>query len=273
MSNKLIKSWVNIPAPDKISSIISDVLNAGIGLLKVPFYKKIAKAEGEALLTKKKYEHAEKELDNLFTKRDRRYLKTIEHVLAYAIDDLSVMDEEEIQCNVNEDWCAFFFDQIQYISDDDVCFIWGKILAGEIKKEGSFSKRTLNVLAMLSTKEANVFKNITRFVINNTFIPNNFEYIYPDFAGNLKLLFDAGLLTQAPLGYSLDTKGESEFSINMGNREFEFIAEKPLKCNLKGFFLSESGEQLMNITQTDPTAYDVNMLVELLNNYTKIKLK
>ena len=104
MSNKLIKSWVNIPAPDKISSIISDVLNAGIGLLKVPFYKKIAKAEGEALLTKKKYEHAEKELDNLFTKQKERttgqhhrYLETGGLVIDHE-NKIVTVDGKKVNC-------------------------------------------------------------------------------------------------------------------------------------------------------------------------------
>ena len=55
------------------------------------------------------------------------------------------------------EWVSRFFDIAAGITTEQLQYLWGRILAGEIKQPGSFSLRTLDVLRNLSRKEAESF--------------------------------------------------------------------------------------------------------------------
>lgn len=59
---------------------------------------------------------------------------------------------------VDEDWRTRFFDIAENISNSDMQALWGKVLAGEVAKPGSYSLRTLDVLRNLTQHEAQLFQ-------------------------------------------------------------------------------------------------------------------
>jgi hypothetical protein len=98
----------------------------------------------------------------------------IENITAVAADTLK--EEQEIPNNpIDEDWTTRFFNIAEDISSEEMQFLWGKILAGEIKSPKSYSLRTLEVLKNLTKDEANIFSKFGQarlFSGNNTFIYN-----------------------------------------------------------------------------------------------------
>ena len=60
----------------------------------------------------------------------------------------------------NFDWHTRFFETCGNVSDEDMQKIWARILAGEIRKPGSYSMRTLECLRNLSKEEAMLFLKI-----------------------------------------------------------------------------------------------------------------
>lgn len=67
---------------------------------------------------------------------------------------------------VADDWLDFFEREAELASTDDLRLAFGKILAGECTRPGSFSKSTLRVLSQLSQDTANhfqVFCNLANF--------------------------------------------------------------------------------------------------------------
>jgi hypothetical protein len=58
------------------------------------------------------------------------------------------------------DWVARFFGAVQDISSSEMQFAWGKILAGEIRRPGTYSLRTLEIVRNLTTSEADGFRRI-----------------------------------------------------------------------------------------------------------------
>lgn len=65
--------------------------------------------------------------------------------------------------NIDEDWIIDFYDKASKISSDDFKTIWSRILAEEINKPTSISKRLLHNLFIMSKKDAESFINLSRF--------------------------------------------------------------------------------------------------------------
>lgn len=65
---------------------------------------------------------------------------------------------------MENDWIMNFFDKCRMVSDDDMQQIWAGILSGEANNPGSFSRRTVNLVADLDKRDAELFTNLCRFV-------------------------------------------------------------------------------------------------------------
>jgi hypothetical protein len=88
--------------------------------------------------------------------KEQKRQQNIESITQKAAEDLesekNVSDEP-----VSEDWTSRFFNYAEDISNEEMQGIWGRILAGEIKKPKSYSLRALDILRNLSTEEAEIF--------------------------------------------------------------------------------------------------------------------
>ena len=71
---------------------------------------------------------------------------------ALELGDKEVQDHE-----VDHDWTARFFDDVQDVSSEDMQQLWAKILAGEVERPGSTSFRTLRVLKDMNQHVARIF--------------------------------------------------------------------------------------------------------------------
>lgn len=141
--------------------------------------------------------------------------------------------------DVSEDWFQKFLSEAKNISDTDVQNMWGRILAGEIEKPGSFSIRSLSILRNISSAEAQLFHILASqsvrvhhpdwtgdelfpFVMllnNNYLLPRGMSY------GVLESLQDAGLIHMWPTQrtYNLSALGEYvSFKSTHGSKEITF---------------------------------------------------
>lgn len=66
------------------------------------------------------------------------------------------------------DWFVRFFDSAGNIRNEEMQELWAKILAGEVRKPGSFSLRTLEKLRNMTQKEAELFRRIAEFILKET---------------------------------------------------------------------------------------------------------
>ena len=74
---------------------------------------------------------------------------------ALELGDGNVQDHE-----VDHDWTARFFNDVQDVSSEEMQKLWGKVLAGEVERPGSHSIRTLTVLKNLDKTVATLFRNL-----------------------------------------------------------------------------------------------------------------
>lgn len=203
--------------------------------------------------------------------KENRRQENLEKTISIAKENLP---EKVSDDPVDMDWAVRFFDIAQDINNDEMRFIWGKILAGEVKKPGSFSIRTLEVLKNLDKEDAKVFTEITSFVSGDTEDDDLSEIIK---CGNdTKILDKCGLsynkiisLRDANLILNGDSIGatwdfeESMTLINCGEE---------IKIKYKGgkrdiqipvFILTNAGREIYQIieSQKNPT------YIEELRNY------
>ena len=65
----------------------------------------------------------------------------------------------------NEDWFLHWHDKARLCSDEEMQRLWSAILAGEISRPGSYSKRAMSVLSDMSQTDIEAFNRVASFVV------------------------------------------------------------------------------------------------------------
>ena len=90
----------------------------------------------------------------------QRNIQSVVSMAAEEIKDKEVQDHE-----IDHDWTARFFSDVQDVSSEQMQQTWAKILAGEVETPGRTSLRTLAILKNMTQKDAELFSNVAQFVI------------------------------------------------------------------------------------------------------------
>ena len=86
----------------------------------------------------------------------------MEGIACAALSYLNISDATPQ--DVEDDWVTNFFEKCHNVSDEEMQQAWARILAGEANNPGSFSRKTVNVMADLGKADAEMFRNLCRFV-------------------------------------------------------------------------------------------------------------
>ena len=90
----------------------------------------------------------------LFQEQKRQLnIKSVVEKAAEQLGDKSVPNTE-----LDHDWTARFFSDVQDVSSEEMQSLWAKILAGEVEQKGSTSIRTLGILKNLDQSTAHLFR-------------------------------------------------------------------------------------------------------------------
>lgn len=81
----------------------------------------------------------------------------MEDIIEKALPGLDDNADPEAMEN---DWILNFFDKCRMVSDDEMQQIWARILAGEANNPSSFSRRTVNLVADLDKRDAELFRKL-----------------------------------------------------------------------------------------------------------------
>lgn len=148
-------------------------------------------------------EEIEIRIKNRTYAEEMRQENNINNVLKVASEELSP-DKDVSDEPIDDDWIIRFFSIVRDISNEEMQYVWGKILAGEIKKPSSFSLRTLETLRNISTEEAELFQKIGAYFIENEhgkYLPSN-EYFLSRYGINTSdiiRLEECGLVNATPI--------------------------------------------------------------------------
>ena len=182
--------------------------------------------------------------------------KNIEAIADSALKSLpdSVSDQP-----VADDWKRKFFLEAEDICDEDLQFLWGKVLAGEVVSPGSYSLRTLEILKNLSKHEAELFRSACNLAFSDGWIMkgtqdtanefNNYGLSYDDILS----LRDAGLIhegDQLTKNFKdIDTLPSIVF-VNNG-LTIELSGELPQTLNLPCIVFTRAGMELKNLIENN----------------------
>lgn len=209
---------------DPLTKLIETV-SGGIGKLYEPTHiKRIAKAKaeevkllggaiteldsipakydtGKIVIDGTDYSELAKRAQGRLSLQELKKQNNIDRVVGYAAQNLSNLTEVSNE-PVDLDWTTRFFDAVSDVSTDEMQILWGKILAGEVNKPGSFSFRTLEAVRNMSKREAELFSFLTTVitnageemvVISDTSLLNKYKISY----GSIMLLDECGLINSS----------------------------------------------------------------------------
>ena len=160
---------------------------------------------------------------------------------------------------IEDDWITNLFDKSRSVSDEQMQELWAKVLAGEGNRPGSFSRKTVNLIADLGANEAKLFVSLCRFawIINGrieTLIYDEQSNIYNQ-AGityySLLQLEALGLVRfGAPAGVKMADLPQS-ISAAYGNRRIvlSFPNNNGNQLNIGRVLLTPSGVELFRISE------------------------
>lgn len=162
---------------------------------------------------------------------------------------------------VDQDWVAKFFDYAKDVSNGEMREMWARILAGEINRPGSFSRRSLNIVSQIDKRQAELFNTVCRFRVRGendsgwVVISDFRDPIYKDagitFEG-LADLDDLGLIDFAPAD-TFNWEGLPQTTGLYYGRTFfsmSFMAGTDSNLKLGRVRLTRVGEELTKICET-----------------------
>lgn len=205
----------------------------------------------------------------------------LESVTTFAAEQLRneqyVTDEP-----LDEDWKTRFFYIAEDISSEEMQSLWGKILAGEIKKPKTYSLRTLELLKNMSKEEAEVFtkfadlrinlgdKNIIYNNDNGAFLESEFGITITD----KLLLMELGLIaSENNLEFSLRPTENNKESIvlNYGRKGIVLYRnEQTPKQAIQVLVFTKIGFELSGLIEQ---TFNVNYLEKICSSFKHQNVK
>lgn len=133
-------------------------------------------------------------------------------------------------------------------SSEDVQRTWGRVLAGEVRKPGSFSLRTLRFISEMDQETADLFDRKARLVIGGDFLPGSQEATNEELHEKVRLE-DAGLIVGASSGFTRTFSGQANPS---GWREGQHtlmvhFSGAELKFSVSGVLLTNVAKEMLSL--------------------------
>jgi hypothetical protein len=182
---------------------------------RIKVEEELIRAEGEAAKAKllAAHEVGDQVLDRFLANESRKQANKCA-VLREAIIDLKALPPpEEAPDNttpMSDDWLNFFGSYAEKASSEHMRKLWGQILAGEIRRVGSFSINTLRVAAEIDLEIAQEFQSVVRTRTTYGYIPEP-PNVQGHLLDRLTLLEEVGLLQEVNghIGIDLRTNDDN----------------------------------------------------------------
>lgn len=196
--------------------------------------------------------------------------RNIESIIEGAKQELQ--DTPEVpDVPVDQRWAMRFFECAAEISDEETQELWAKVLAGETKKKGSFSLRTIEVIKNLSKEEAELFTWATQYICLGTgtsfmIIDQKLEDEFQIDYGKLITLDDCGLFSSYAKQFRFSSiDGDHAFATN----DFIFILKyhsKDASSSIRVYNLTSSGYELLSLISCNS---NINYMKKLMRSINK----
>lgn len=263
MSDDNSRSLVNLGNLSKPADTLIKKVSSAVGGLFAPYQvKRMAKAEAEASLISA---NAEIEVTDLHRRAMHRFVeeeasrqKNMEDITEQAISDLG---DDSDPSEVDDDWISNFFEKARIVSDKEMQELWSKVLSGEANRPGSYSRRTVNLIADLDKNDALLFSRLCSYgwMVGNI-VPLVFDVqdeIYNSNGINfnsLSHLETLGLIRFNNIAGFSRLKLPKRFAVMYYGRplQLEMEHESDNKLNLGNVLLTQAGQELAPVCGSKP---------------------
>lgn len=212
------------------------------------------------------------EIESRLTFQEQKRQNNIGAVVELAADEL---DDKEVQNHeIDHDWVARFFSDVQDVTSEHMQRIWAKILAGEVETPGRTSLHTLSILKNMTQRDAKLFEEVSSFIFND-FILNEKTYTsgilgFPTLK-NMLDLESYGLLNatgSVAKHYNISPEGiiipGGKIAYRISTKNITFHKEYTL--TIPGFPLSLQGSELYHNIEFDINKEYLHVISKFLNN-------
>lgn len=158
-------SLINFGDLSKPATVLIEKISEAVGgAFRPSQIRRVARAEADAEKIRAAADIEVTELQrralNRFINEEAQRQANIESITRLALPDVSPDAKPE---GIESDWITKFFEQCRLISDEDMQKLWAKILAGQANRPGSFSKRTVALVAALEKSDVETFEKLSAF--------------------------------------------------------------------------------------------------------------
>lgn len=147
-----------------VTVLIEKVSNAVGALWEPKQIRRVEQAKADAAMI---LAHNETEIDALkqrafsrFADEETRRQENMESILGKAIPNVNPDAPTD---KVEGDFITNFFEKSRSFSDQEMQTLWAAILSGEANNPGSFSRKTVNLVADLDKNSAELFRTLCSF--------------------------------------------------------------------------------------------------------------
>ena len=180
-----------------------------------------------------------------------RQEKNLEKVLEITDCEISKLQDVS-DAPLDDDWVTRFFSIVKDISNEEMQYIWGKILAGEIASPNSFSLRTLDTLRNISAEDARKFQNVVPLVLRlgpNYFLVSEGEVLpkYEIRYGDILALDECGLVNSGAMMSLSPRVSQNEKKLIYNDKYLIILRGHKVvheKLNIGVYTLTKVGEEL-----------------------------
>ena len=257
-------SLINTEGLTKPATLLIEKISNAVGILWEPKQiRRVAQAKADAAVVLAK---ADIEIDEVKQRALQRFVDeetkkqlNMESIVGMAIQGL---DENAPTEDIEGDWITNFFDRCRSVSDHEMQLLWSRILTGEANAPGSFSRKTVNLVADLDKASAKLFHTLCSFgwQFGDTFAPLILDFGDRTYNQRGIFLFSLGELDAIGL---IRISGTAGFVLNQlpkritatyHDQSVELTLPKDTGNELKvgKVIMTPSGMQLSRIVKPDP---------------------
>jgi hypothetical protein len=194
--------------------------------------------------------------------------ENLDRITLFALKETARIVTSSSPDAVDKDWINRFFTMSQDISNEQMHEVWGKILAGEVHRPGSFSLRSLEVLRNLSQQEAETFRQMLQYLVK---VGENCFYIFDNEAcpyrhegsawNKVLQMRDLGLISESVFYLTLCLSDKIPTKIHYGDMRLNVLSNNVKdKLQLQGAALTGVDRELSTLIEIVPVAAYFNCL-------------
>ena len=261
MESETTKSLINVGELAKPANTLVKRIADAFGIIYAPTHlKRMAKAEVEAdkirALGRIDVSEIEERGLRRLVKEQGRSQENLESITAQALQGIQPEAKPE---QIEDDWLAHFFEECKHVSNPEMQSVWAKLLAGEANKSGTFSVRTIKLLATMDKSEAKLFTQLCGFAWSfsdvSPLIFDMGDKIYAEEGINFTTLCDLaslGLITIESMGIGKLGVNQQVLTYYFGDFVMLDSDAKPFDIPIGHVALTRSGRELSSICGAKP---------------------